>query len=71
LASSIAIQTTDRGPLTIPLVQVRLVSRSKDGTALVELVGGEILATRDRYDLLSDRMCSTHVGGIISTEQVL
>jgi hypothetical protein len=47
------------------------VSRSKDGTALVELVGGEILATRDRYDLLSDRMCSTHVGGIISTEQVL
>jgi len=63
MASSIAIQTADRGPLTIPLLQVRLVSRSKDGTALVELVGGETLATRDDYTKLSGRMTSTHVYG--------
>lgn len=68
---ALSINTSDLGPLTIPLAQVRRLSRALPGNfAVVELVDGEKIQTTEQYKAVSERMTSVHVGGLIQVENL-
>ncbi len=68
---ALSINTSDLGPLTIPLTQVRRLSRALPGNfAVVELVDGEKIQTTEQYKTVSERMTSVNVGGLIQVENL-
>ena len=62
---AIAVNSTDYGPLTIPLTNIRIVKQAADRTAIVVFSDGGELATKDAYKDVSERMISTRVWGSV------
>ena len=64
---AIAINSKTRGPVVIPLHRIRIVTRSSDGTACVDVKSGGMLETHDKFEDIADRMTTT----VRAAEQIL
>lgn len=68
MSAAIEINSRLRGPLVVPLHNIKFVSRAKDDlTAVVETQSGSLMETHDPFETISKRMTSSAVWGIVST----